>query len=99
MKVIQRDGAVIDYHISGKGDTTLLFVHGSYIDQTYWKDQVAYFSPQYTVVTIDLPGHGKSGKERDHWSIKGFAEDVIHLIKELDLKNIILIGHSLGRGY
>jgi len=94
MKVIQRDGVVINYHISGNGDTTLLFVHGSYIDQTYWRDQVRYFSPRYTVVTLDLPGHGESGKERDRWSIKGFAEDVIHLIKELNLKNIILIGHS-----
>jgi sigma-B regulation protein RsbQ len=96
MKVIKRDNAVINYHISGDGDTTLLFVHGSYIDQSYWKDQVKYFSPHYTVVTLDLPGHGESGKERNRWSVKGFVEDVILVIKELNLKNIILIGHSLG---
>jgi hypothetical protein len=35
MKKIERDNAVINYEISGSGDTTLLFVHGSYNDQTY----------------------------------------------------------------
>lgn len=96
MKKIKRDNATIDHQITGSGNTTLLFLHGSYIDQTYWKSQVNFFSPNYSVITFDLPGHGKSGKERKHWSVQGFAEDVIAVIKELNLKNIILIGHSLG---
>ncbi len=33
MKEIKQDDAVINYNVSGKGDTTLLFVHGSNIDQ------------------------------------------------------------------
>ena len=96
MKVIKRDNAIINYNITGSGDTTLLFVHDSYIDQTYWEKQANYFNPNYTVVTLDLPGHGKSGTERKHWSTQGFAEDVVTLIKELNLKNVILIGHSFG---
>ena len=95
-KDITRDGANINYQISGNGDTTLLFVHGAYIDQTYWKDQVNYFSPHFKVVTIDLPGHGLSGKTRQKWSIQGFAGDIITVIKELNLKNVILIGHSMS---
>lgn len=98
MKEIKRDNAGINYQITGNGDTTLLFVHGSNIDQTYWAAQVNYFSAQYKVVTLDLPGHGKSGKERKHWSVEGFAADVITVIKELNLKNVILVGHSLGGG-
>ena len=96
MKEIKRDNAIINYQISGSGDITLLFVHGSYIDQTYWAAQVDYFSKNYKVVTFDLPGHGKSGTERKRWSVNGFAEDVSFVISELDLKNVILIGHSLG---
>ena len=96
MKEIKRDNAIINYNITGSGNITLLFVHGSYIDQTYWKDQVKYFSPNYKVVTFDLPGHGQSGKERKHWSVNDFAEDVSFLIKELNLKNVMLIGHSMG---
>ena len=96
MKVIKRDNAVINYQIVGNGNTTLVFVHGSYITQEYWKDQIAYFNPSYTVVTLDLPGQGKSGTERQEWSVKGYAEDIVTLVKELDLKNVILIGHSLA---
>ncbi len=96
MKEIKRDNADINYQITGSGDTTLLFVHGSNIDQTYWNEQVNYFSSQYKVVTLDLPGHGKSGTERTQWSVQGFADDVVLVIKELNLKNVILIGHSLG---
>ncbi|HTL10398.1 MAG TPA: alpha/beta hydrolase [Chitinophagaceae bacterium] len=98
MKAIQRDGANISYQVSGQGDITLLFVHGSYIDHSYWKKQVSFFSQDYTVVTLDLPGHGQSGTERKNWSVRGFADDVVALIRALDLRNVILIGHSLGAG-
>lgn len=96
MKEIKRDNAIINYRISGSGDTTLLFVHGSYIDQQYWDEQVKYFSSHFTVVTIDLPGHGLSGRERTTWSTEGFAHDVVAIITELNLKNVILLGHSWG---
>ena len=96
MKEVKRDNAVIDYRIEGTGDTTLLFVHGSYMDQTCWNAQVNYFSKRYKVVTFDLPGHGKSGKERGEWSMYGFSEDVLTVINELELKNVILIGHSMA---
>src|SRR5690606_29537370 len=94
--VIVRDNAEINYNVYGDGGATLLFVHGAYIDQTYWDKQVEYFKDDYKVVTLDLPGHGKSGKDRKHWSIRGFADDVYTLIKKLHLKNVILIGHSMG---
>ena len=93
---IFRDGAEINYNIYGDGGATLLFVHGAYIDQTYWKDQVSYFKDEYKVVTIDLPGHGKSGKGRKYWSMDGFAGDVYSIIKRLHLKNVILVGHSMA---
>ena len=91
-----RDGAQINYNIHGDGGATLLFVHGAYADQTYWDAQVQYFKGDYKVVTLDLPGHGKSGKDRKYWSLDGFAGDVYAVIKRLDLKNVILIGHSMA---
>jgi sigma-B regulation protein RsbQ len=96
MKKVKRNDAVIDYQISGRGDFTLFFVHGSYIDQSYWRSQVDHFNQDYSVVTIDLPGHGRSQAERKHWSVKDYALDVIAVIEELALKNVILIGHSMG---
>lgn len=96
MSQFQHHDVTIDYRVSGHGDTSLLFVHGSYINQTYWNEQVRYFSPNYQVVTLDLPGQGQSGRNRTDWTIEGYSEDVVALIKELDLKRVILIGHSLG---
>jgi pimeloyl-ACP methyl ester carboxylesterase len=59
-------------------------------------DLVIYFRSKYKVVKIDLPGHGKSGRERANWSVSGFAEDVNEVIRSLALENIILFGHSLA---
>ncbi|HTF82272.1 MAG TPA: alpha/beta hydrolase [Cytophagales bacterium] len=86
----------IDFQESGSGDTTLLFIHGSYINKEYWSAQVAHFSSKYHVVTLDLGGHGKSGRNRSNWSQAEFAEDVISVMVTLNLSNVILIGHSLG---
>jgi len=86
----------IAYNQYGSGNVTLLFIHGSYIDQTYWADQVKYFEQEYNVVTIDLAGHGKSGRDRELWNVEILADDVVDFIKKLGLKNIILIGHSLA---
>ena len=89
-------GAQLNYNVYGSGDTTLLFVHGWCIDQSYWSDQVDYFEDNYRVVTLDLPGHGHSGKERKIWSVENFSRDIIVIIEALSLTNVVLIGHSMG---
>ncbi|WP_118973005.1 alpha/beta fold hydrolase [Taibaiella koreensis] len=96
MEQIISKGLPISYNRYGDGPVTLLFVHGAFIDQTYWVQQVACFAPRYTVVTMDLAGHGASGREREQWDIRDMADDVVNLIKALKLQQVILIGHSLG---
>ncbi|HEY4335795.1 MAG TPA: alpha/beta hydrolase [Puia sp.] len=93
---IADQGVNIDYTDAGKGDTTLLFVHGWGINQTYWNAQVAFFSPRYRVVTVDLPGFGQSGKNREDWGPLSFARDVDTVMARLNLKNVILVGHSMS---
>lgn len=90
------DGVPIHYSVQGKGDTALVFVHCWACDQTYWDNQVAEFSKNYRVVTIDLPGHGQSGQGRKSWSIPGFGDDVKTVVTKLDLKRVVLIGSSMG---
>jgi pimeloyl-ACP methyl ester carboxylesterase len=48
------------------------------------------------VVRIDLASHGESGTERQQWTMKSFAADVVAVIDALGLQKVILIGHSLG---
>ncbi|MES2732583.1 MAG: alpha/beta hydrolase [Bacteroidota bacterium] len=96
MKTIERNHLKLAYSEVGKGDFTLLFVHGSFINQDYWHEQVSFFKSTYKIVTLDLAGHGQSGNNRDAWTIQEFGEDVAAVIQALNLKNVILIGHSMG---
>lgn len=93
---IENQGVAIDYDDTGKSDTTLVFVHGWGINKTYWGNQVDYFSKKYRVITLDLPGFGNSGKNRKTWTVQDFGKDVSAVITQLDLKNVILIGHSMS---
>jgi pimeloyl-ACP methyl ester carboxylesterase len=86
----------INYYQQGHGDTTLLFIHGWCIDGTYWKNQVEYFSKKYNVYAIDLPGFGKSKAERANWTIEEYANDVTAFIDTMNLRNVIIIGHSMA---
>jgi len=95
IKVVSQ-GVQIDCLDEGKGDTTLLFVHSWCINKTYWLEQVAQFKEKYRVVAIDLPGFGKSGKNRKIWNNKNFSADINATIAQLGLKNVILIGHSMA---
>ncbi|MEN0056042.1 MAG: alpha/beta hydrolase [Mucilaginibacter sp.] len=94
--VIKDEGVKIAYTDTHTGDTTLLFVHGWCINKTYWLSQVNFFKNKYRVVTIDLPGFGESGKNRNRWNTAAFGQDVTTIIKKLGLKNVILIGHSMA---
>ncbi len=90
------DGLEIHYTIYGTGDTAIVLIHGWMCDQTYWKNQVDQFSDNYTVVTVDLGGHGESGLDRSSWTLDSFVEDVVAVIKKVQPENVILAGHSLG---
>ena len=90
------DGVNIAYEEYGEGETTLFFVHCWMCNQDFWKNQINVFSKDYRVVTIDLAGHGKSGDERETWSVQSLAKDVTAVANQLGLEKIILICHSMG---
>jgi pimeloyl-ACP methyl ester carboxylesterase len=90
------DGLTIAYDVRGQGDTALVFLHGWCGDRDSWKHQLNAFARDYQVVAIDLGGHGASGKDRKAWTVLGLAGDVEAVIKALQLKRVILVGHSMG---
>ncbi len=90
------DGVTISYHDQGTGPKALVFVHGWSCDRSYWDLQRVAFAGDYRVVAIDLGGHGQSGTGREVWSIQSFGADVAAVVKKLDLKEVVLIGHSMG---
>jgi pimeloyl-ACP methyl ester carboxylesterase len=74
----------------------MVFVHCWACDQHLWDAQLARFAPSYQVVTLDLAGHGTSGRERQDYTVGAFAEDVKAVVEALDLKSVVLVGHSMG---
>ena len=94
--IVSTDGVKISISQKGSGEPALVFVHGLGNNRTIWEGQVEYFSKKYQVVSIDLPGHGQSGNNRQNWSIAQFGEDVAQVVKRLDLDQIVLVGFSMG---
>ncbi len=89
-------GENISYLDAGHGDVTLLFLHGAFIFKEYWTAQIAHFAKSHRVVAVDLAGHGASTHQRTDLTISDYGSDVTGLIRELGLRNVILIGHSFG---
>jgi pimeloyl-ACP methyl ester carboxylesterase len=94
--VVKNSDVTIAYDKAGSGDTTILFVHGWAINRSFWQQQVDAFAQRYTVVAVDLGGHGESGHNRNSWNINDFANDVTAVIDTLRLKKVILVGHSMA---
>jgi pimeloyl-ACP methyl ester carboxylesterase len=90
------DGIPIAYTVQGKGTPALVFVHCWACDHTFWDAQVPHFARSHQVVTLDLGGHGRSGGGRADWTMAAFAEDVVAVVKHLDLEKVVLVGHSMG---
>ncbi len=93
---IAPDGVHVQYRVYGKGETALVFIHGWSCDSNYWREQVAAFSPKYTLVMVDLAGHGGTDSNRSDWSIARFGGDVAAALSTIPNKQIILVGHSMG---
>jgi pimeloyl-ACP methyl ester carboxylesterase len=94
--VLAADGTPIVYDLRGTGDVALVFIHCWACDRTFWREQLDAFAPGYRVVSLDLAGHGASGKHRGGWSLSGLADDVAAVVSDLGLDRVVLIGHSMG---
>jgi pimeloyl-ACP methyl ester carboxylesterase len=90
------DNVHIEYHVYGSGDPAVLLVHGWACDENYWHEQLDALKAHYTVVTLNLAGHGASGANRTDWSIANYAQDVAAVASQLPNRQLVLVGHSMG---
>ena len=75
----------------------MIFVHGWTCDESSWAGQVPAFDDDYRVVTLDLPGHGKSeAPAPDGFSMDLFASAVEAVRQEVGADKVVLVGHSMG---
>ena len=94
--VLSADGVPIHFREGGRGETALVFVHGWLGNVEWWTPVMERFAPSYRVVALDLAGHGSSGRERGEWTVERFADDVVAVVRALDLERVVLLGHSMS---
>jgi pimeloyl-ACP methyl ester carboxylesterase len=91
------DGMKIHSTIAGTGAKTVILVHGWTCDSTSWSEQVPVLEKSYRVVTLDLPGHGKSDAPKDgKYSMQLFARAVESARVAAKADRVVLVGHSMG---
>ncbi|MBO3093882.1 alpha/beta hydrolase [Cellulomonas dongxiuzhuiae] len=78
----------------------MVFVHGFGCDQNMWRHVAPTFQDAFTVVTFDHVGAGASDLSAydpvRHGSLQGYADDVLEILRELDLRDVVLVGHSVS---
>ena len=95
-KVRSADGVPIRFDVVGKGEPTVVLVHGWALDRHVWDGQAPQLAKRQRVVTLDLAGHGESGKERSDWTMAAFGQDVKAVVDAVGAKGVVLVGHSMG---
>jgi len=93
---IAPDGVHVQYRVYGKGEPALVLIHGWSCDSNYWRAQVPVLKQKYTVVTVDLAGHGGTDGNRTDWSMARFGQDVATAAGTVPNQQIVLVGHSMG---
>lgn len=97
-KITTKSGAKIYYKDWGKGQP-VVFSHGWPLTADAWNTQMLFFMEKgFRVIAHDRRGHGRSTQTWADNTMDQFADDLSELIEFLDLKDIILIGHSTGGG-
>jgi pimeloyl-ACP methyl ester carboxylesterase len=94
--VASADGVPIHYETTGRGRPAVVLVHCWTCDSGFWRDAVARTARSRQVVTLDLAGHGRSGRTRKDYTMEAFGEDVKAVADALKLDRMVLVGHSMG---
>jgi pimeloyl-ACP methyl ester carboxylesterase len=88
-------GVRLHYRIAGSGPT-LLFHPGFSNNLDLWNWLVRELAPTHRCVTFDPRGHGASDKPDSEYTLEELARDVVALAETLDLRDVTLVGHSVG---
>ncbi len=91
------NGKKIRYTIKGQGNT-LVLLHGFMESVQIWNDFSSELSKDFKVLCIELPGHGKSDLIADIQTMEITADMIDKLCKNIEIKEFVIIGHSMG-GY
>ncbi len=85
------------HDVKGDGKPELVLVHGLYDSSHSWRNVTPHLIERgFTVVTVDLRGHGESPRPATGYAPTDFMRDVYQLIEKLKLRAPVFVGHSMG---
>ncbi|RON14958.1 alpha/beta fold hydrolase [Pseudomonas frederiksbergensis] len=96
--VTAKDGTQIFFRDFGQG-RPIVFSHGWPLNSDAWDGQMQFFANAgFRVIAHDRRGHGRSDQPAGGNDMDTFADDLAVVIETLDLKDAVLVGHSMGGG-
>jgi len=96
--ITTKDGTQIYYKDWGKGPV-VTFSHGWPLNSDAWDGQMLFLTQNgFRAVALDRRGHGRSSQASSGNDMNGYADDLAAVIEALDLKDVVLVGHSTGGG-
>ncbi|CAN3130070.1 alpha/beta fold hydrolase [Mycobacterium sp. smrl_JER01] len=98
LKYLDLHGDRVAYRDVGRGQETLLLLHGMAGSSETWRAVLPQLARRYRVIAPDLLGHGQSAKPRSDYSLGAFAVGLRDLLDELGISRVTVVGQSLGGG-
>src|SRR5688572_24212650 len=95
-KFAKLDTTKIHYVDQGKGSNAFVLVHGWGSNLDFWRAQVPDLAKRARVITLDLPGHGKSDKPQLAYTMDHFAAAIDAVMRDAKVERAVLLGHSMG---
>src|SRR3954466_1755091 len=95
-EVIRRNNV----RVSGRGTQPMVFAHGFGCDQNMWRFVAPAFEGSHRIVLFDHVGAGQSdvtAHDREKYAtLDGYAADVLEICRELQLADVVFVGHSVS---
>ncbi|MEU6752442.1 alpha/beta hydrolase [Spirillospora sp. NPDC046719] len=90
------DGTRLSYEEYGQG-SPVVFVNSAMLNTGMWEYQIPFFVENgYRCLTFDRRGHGRSDRPSGGYHLDSLADDLAAFLEHLDLRDVILVGHSTG---
>lgn len=95
LQEVKVNGAAYAYSDRGDGPV-VVFAHGLFVDHTIFDTQVTDLESTYRCISLDMPGHGRSGYREAGWTLDDIADDLALMIEEQSFGPVVFVGQSQG---
>ncbi len=94
---IVREGCALHFWLAGPVERPLVvFIHAAGIDHREWEDTLAVVAQEFRVLYWDVRGQGKSRPSGSPFTLARATDDLLALLKSLNVDQVMLVGHSMG---